>query len=105
MTDTVSTMSIPKMILIHFAGSLQLFTIIVVAALTKTKKLGHVGTGFYMALVAVVLSSIACLIQIIVGCLASRNYAWAKEEKDYWFTGRRSSRLIDSEETPLLRQD
>ncbi|EOR00389.1 hypothetical protein E3P92_03479 [Wallemia ichthyophaga] len=83
-------------------SSLQLFTVITVAVFSKTKNLGHLGTGFYMTLVAVLLSFTACFIQIIAGFSASRNYAWAKEEKDYWFTGRRSSSLTADEHTPLI---
>lgn len=83
-------------------SSLQLFTVIVVAIYSKAENLGQLGIDFYITLIAVLLSFMACFIQIIAGFSASRNYAWAKEEKDYWFTGRRSSRYIEDEETPLI---
>ena len=69
---------------------------------TNTKLKGHLGSAFFRAFTALILSMIACVSQIIPGLSASYNIAWAKEEKDHYF-GRVTVPMINEQE-PLLAQ-
>ena len=77
--------------------ALQVICLVIVFIYGQTKLNGHRSTSFKMASVANVLTFVAIIIQIFPGWLASRDYRWAKEEKDRSFYNSPTN-----EQTPLM---